>query len=86
MSKFRSIATRPQTPEEFVSQAKTIVTVEPPPELNPRVMKQVNIDVPETLHWELQQLVKSMPDMSMRKFILRSITTEMERVRAGQGA
>lgn len=86
MSKFRSVAKPVMTAEEFVNQAKTAVTPAMPPELNPRVMRQVNIDVPETLHWELQQLVKTMPDMSMRKFILLALDAEMTRVRAGQGA
>lgn len=92
MSKFRVIppAAPPITAAEFVNQAGAgrgqPTPVTPPPELSPRVMKQVNIDMPETLHWELQQLVKSMPDMSMRKFILHAISVEMARVRAGQGA
>lgn len=54
------------------------------PELNPRIMRQVNIDVPETLHYELRELVDTMPKMSMRKFILEAIAEKMERVRAGR--
>jgi hypothetical protein len=86
VNKFRSVAKPAMTAEEFINQAKTAVVPEIPPELNPRIMRQVNIDVPETLHWEIQQMVKSLPDMSMRKFILRAIGAEMDRVRAGQGA
>lgn len=54
--------------------------------LNPRVMRQVNIDVPETLHHDLRSLVDTMPKMSMRKFILEAIAEKMIRIRAGQGA
>lgn len=54
--------------------------------LNPRVMRQVNIDVPETLHHDLRSLVDTMPKMSMRKFILEAIAEKMTRTRAGQGA
>lgn len=54
--------------------------------LNPRVMRQLNIDVPETLHYELRSLVDTMPRMSMRKFVLEAIAEKMTRTRAGQGA
>ena len=96
----RNVRTAPIGPEEFISGAKTAVSLEegravesaPPqptlvearPDLNPRIMRQVNIDVPETLHYELRELVDTMPKMSMRKFILEAIAEKMQSVRAGR--
>lgn len=57
-----------------------------PPGLNSRVQKQVNIVMPETDHYELKELVRQMPDMSMQRFILEAIAEKVERVIAGQGA
>lgn len=50
--------------------------------LHPRVMKQVNFDMPETDHFELKRLVDSIPRMTMRTFILEAIRHEITRVRA----
>jgi hypothetical protein len=52
------------------------------PELNPRIMKQVNFDMPEPEHYRLKRLVDAMPSMSMRKFILAAIKEKMERLGA----
>jgi hypothetical protein len=51
--------------------------------LNPRVLKQVNLKMPETDHFELMALVHTLPSMSMHRFILEAIAEKMERVRAG---
>jgi hypothetical protein len=52
--------------------------------LNPRIMKQVNFDMPEPDHFELKRLVDSIPRMSLRKFILEAIYEKIERLRASQ--
>lgn len=61
------------------SNPKPLVTE---PELNPRIMKQVNIDMPEPEHYRLKRLIDAMPKMSMRKFILEAIAEKMVRVGA----
>ena len=53
-------------------------------QLNPRVMKQVNFDMAEPDHYELKQLVDSIPKMSLRKFILEAVKEKMERLRIAQ--
>ena len=85
----------PKTPQEFVSGSpleRSLATPEPPapaqpaplpPELNPRVMKQLNFDLPETEHHALKVLVASMPNMSVRKFIVAAIREKTERVKGG---
>lgn len=56
-----------------------------PDTLNPRVMRQVNISMAETTHFELKMLCQSLPNMSMQKFILEAVTEKVQRVTAGQG-
>lgn len=77
----RSLADpEPQTMPEPVAAAQP---APPAQELNPRVMKQLNFDLPETEHHALKVLVASMPDMSMRKFIVAAIREKVERVKGG---
>lgn len=89
MSRF----SKPKTPQDFVSGSpleRSLATLEPaapaqpepqPQELNPRVMKQLNFDLPEPEHHALKALVASMPNMSVRKFIVAAIREKSERVR-----
>lgn len=91
MVKFRQVTAE----EAFVNGAKTgdgagerslpkpTLAPKAPPELSPRVQKQVNIVMPETDHYELKELVKTMPDMSMQRFILEAIAEKTARVLAG---
>lgn len=58
--------------------------VPPAHELNPRVMKQLNFDLPETEHYALKMLVASMPNMSMRRFLVAAVMEKMQRER-GEG-
>lgn len=89
MSRF----SKPKTAQDFVSSSPFELSlampepVEPatpapqPPELNPRVMKQLNFDLPEPEHHALKVLVASMPNMSVRKFIVAAIREKSERVK-----
>ena len=91
MSRF----SKPKTAQDFVSNSpfeRSLAMPEPvapaelappPQELNPRVMKQLNFDLPETEHHALKVLVASMPNMSMRKFIVAAIREKSERLKNG---
>jgi hypothetical protein len=91
MSKSRLTVIRPSPAAEaaFVGQAKTAPSKplpEPPaatPEVKPArvAMRQFNIDLPEPIYDKLQALVKTMPQMSMRKFAIQAIERELERLR-----
>lgn len=59
-------------------------SVEYPAYLDPRVMKQVNFDMPETDHYRLKTLVDSIPGMSLRRFLLEAAHEKMERVLASR--
>lgn len=98
MVKFRAAPTDPAAVQAFVDKAKTgdanplAVQAGPvqgrvgqaiPPELNPRVMRQVNISMPETDHYSLKELCKTIPNMSMQKFILEAIAEKAQRVGRG---
>jgi hypothetical protein len=50
---------------------------EVPAHLNARVMRQVNIEIPETLHWQLMRIVGTIPRMSARRFIIEAIAAKM---------
>jgi hypothetical protein len=80
----RSLADpEPQTMPEPVAAAQPAPPAPPAQELNPRVMKQLNFDLPETEHHALKVLVASMPNMSVRKFIVAAIREKTERVKGG---
>lgn len=62
---------------------KPVLALGDMPGLNPRVMKQVNIQMPETDHYALKVFVKSIPDMSMQRFILEAIEEKKQRMSRG---
>lgn len=51
--------------------------------LDPRVIKQINIRMPETQHYELTAFIDSLPRTSMQKFIIEAIAEKMDRMREG---
>lgn len=84
MSTLRSpypLAPPPRTPELFIAQAKTAHRHDG---LDPRVIKQVNFKLPETEHADLMAMVKTLPDMSMQKFIYQALTEKIERTKRGE--
>lgn len=91
--KFRRPA--PQTEQEFVMSAATAMgagqgRADPPAEPsagdapNPRIMKQVNIDMPEPLFVELRALIATIPQMSMRRFLLEAAQEKRDRILKGE--
>lgn len=74
---------RPKTPEAFVAEAKTAPRYDA---LHPRVMKQINIRMPETDHYDLVAFINSLPRTSMQKFILEAIQEKIIRIRGEVGA
>ena len=52
----------------------------PPPSLDPRVVKQFNLVLPETTHYSLKELVHSLPGMSLQRFFVAAIQDHAARV------
>lgn len=79
--------TLPGEPPTAKTKPKPAEPVIPPtPELNPRIMKQVNFDLSEPDHYRLKEVVSSMSGrMSLRKFIVAAIQAEIARVEKEQG-
>lgn len=48
--------------------------------LNPRIKKQLNLEISEVLHCELKQLVATMPGMSMQRFVIETIEEKMKQL------
>lgn len=67
-----------RTPEAFVAAAKTAPRAD---ELNARVIKQINIRMPETEHADLLAVVDSLPRMSMQRFIVEAIAEKVARLK-----
>lgn len=67
-----------RTPESFIAEARTAPQ---PGALNPRVIRQLVIRLPETRHAELALLVRSLPDMSMQRFVFDAIEEKIARTR-----
>ena len=90
MSKFTLSKPLSVAQQKFVAQAATALpesTLDYPSQVESRVdvkparvvMRQLNIDLPETLYDRLQTLVKGRPQMSMRKMVIKLIEDELER-------
>ena len=83
----KTLPGEPPTAKARPKPAAPPPVIPPAPDLNPRIMKQVNFDLSEPDHYKLKEVVSSMSGrMSLRKFIVAAIQEKIAQVEKEQGA